>query len=354
MGTGSGISGQLGLAKESGGWAVPTVSGMRFVEFNKESMKLNKKVIESVGIHAGGLSKRSARRAMTNWDAGGDIEIDLPTEGAGLLIQSCIGSWAATIAQIATSGAYLQVHQPGTHFGNSITMQKGAPDITGAVQSFTYNGCKCMDWELSAKVQSYATLKMTMDAQHERTPSSSPTPGLALATATYPAMNAGLFHFAEAQLLSGGTLAATSGVWNVTGNAAMANVKEVSVKQTNPMRNDRWFFNTAGLKSEQIENGFRVGSGSLTAEFASLTQYTQFAADTELVLQMLFVGPIIGTSGTNRATMEVLLTGVHLDGESPQVAGPDVIDLKQSFTWEQPSNGAPDIQIRITSTDTAI
>lgn len=353
MGTGSGISSQLGFSKETS-WATPTVSGMRFVEYNKETMHLNKKIVESMGLHAGGLSRRSARRAMTAWDATGDFDVDIPTEGAGLLWQSCIGSWGATATQIGTTGAYLQVHQPGTHFGNSLTMQIGKPDVTGAVQSFTYNGSKCVDWELSCKVDAYANLKMTMDCQHERTPSSTPTAGLALATATYPAMNAGLFHFAQGQLLTGGTLSQTSGVWNVASPVAMANVKDASIKQVNAMRVDRWFFNTAGLKQEQIENALRVGTGSLTAEFAGLTQYNQFAADTELVMVLQFVGPLIGTSGTNHATLEVMLTGIHFDGESPQVGGPDVVDIKAGFTWEQPSNGAPDIQIRYTSTDVAV
>lgn len=354
MVVGSGISSQLGFAPE-GTWATPTTTAMRFIPFNKESLGLDTNMIQSEGLDAGGLYDRDDMYARVSRMAKGDFEFHTPSKGMGLIWQGAIGSWTAGVpTQIATSGVYTQVHQPGSHQGKGLTIQKNAPDANGVSHAYTYNGCKFVDWELGCKVGEFATFKATVDGQDERTPTSAPVAGLALAAASFPAYDGGLFHFAEGQLLSGGTLSQTSGVWSVAGNAAVANVKDASVKQQTPMAIDRIFYNTAPLKQEQIENGKRKGTGQFTFEFGDETLYQQFRNDTAMVIVLKFVGPVIGSSGTNRATMEILLTSLRLEGESPKVGGPGIIECSSSFSWRQPASAAPPIQVTLTSSDSTI
>jgi hypothetical protein len=357
MGVGSGIASQLVMVQEVTWGTTPSLATARALEFNDEKLKLDKKVIQSKGLHAGGQDLRRSRRAVVSRQASGDISLDVPTEKMGLLWMACMGSWGTVATQIGATGAWKQVHLPGPVSGStakSLSIQKGVPAIDGTtIVPFTYNGVQVTEFELSAKVDEFLGLKATFDAQDERTPSSVPTPGPALATAVYSTLEAGMFHFAQGALYSGGTVSFASGQWSVAGNVEEANVMEFSVKSTNPQKTDRIFLNTEGLKDRQIDNDFRDRTGNMKAEFQGVTQYERFRNDTELVLVLEFKGPVIG-SATEQATLQILLPSVSLDGDTPQIGGPDVVEISSPFTAEQPVSGAPAMQLIYTSTDITV
>jgi len=62
MAIGSGIGSQLGIATETTFNSSVTVT--RFYEFTDESTQYNKKIIEGMGLRAGGLLPRSQRRVL--------------------------------------------------------------------------------------------------------------------------------------------------------------------------------------------------------------------------------------------------------------------------------------------------
>jgi hypothetical protein len=353
MTVGSGLSSQLVIVQETTWGTTPSLATAKAFEFNKETLKLNKKVIQSKGLHAGGQSLRASRRAVVSRQAGGDVEMDCPIDYLGVILMACLGSWGTVPTQIATSGAYKGVHQRGPMSGataKSLSIQKGAPEISSTVDAYTYNGCRVTSWEFNAKVDEFLGLKFTVDAQDERSTSSTPVAGPALATAAYSANETGMFHFAEGTLLSGGTLSQASGVWSVTGNAAEANVTEFTLKSTNPMATDRIFLNTSGLKQEQIDNDFFATTGTMKQEYSSVAQYERFRNDTELVLVLKFLGPVIGTGG-EQATLEFLMTGVRLNGDSPMISGPDIVEIGGDFDLLDPVGAAPDLQVTYISKD---
>jgi hypothetical protein len=331
MSIGSGLAGWLGIAKETT-WGTPTTTGMRFREITGESLELKTENIQSEGIDAGNQAERWDMEAsnVTRMSAG-DVEFDMPTKGAGLWIQSMINSWLASApVQLTTSGVYQQIHvmDPIGSSESSLTIQKGVPGTDGVIVPVTYNGCVCTSWEVAAKVGEFLHAKLSYDGQDERTPTSTPTLGLAAATPTFPQQDGGFFHFAQGSLMVGGT-------------------------PDIPRSTERIFVGTNGLKAYQIPNGKRAGKGSLSAEFAGETEYQKFVNATQFALAMEFIGPVVG-SASNHARMQILLSGVKYDGESPKIDGYDLIEVSRDIRWKLPIGSAPLVQVVIDSTDTAI
>lgn len=340
MPVGSGLSAQVGFATETtvGTIATPT----KFVEFNSESLKLEKQIVQGAGLRGGGLVARASRRSYTTKTAGGDIELDVATQGMGVLFTHMLGT---STSALVSGSAYQQVHTVGQKTGKSFTTQKGVPQSDGTVKPFTYNGCKITEWELSCEVGGILTLSVTIDAWNETT-------ATGLATASYPAA-ANVFHFAQGALVLGGTVSTASGVASLTGGTTVATVTSASVTGNSALKTDRFFFGSAGVKAEQIENGWSEFGGSLDAEFVNqATVYDLFAADTPTALRLQFVGTT-AISGAVFPTLEVLIPRVYFDGDTPQVGGPDVVGFSAPFTALDDGTNTP-LQIRYVTPDTAI
>jgi hypothetical protein len=123
-----------------------------------------------------------------------------------------------------------------------------------------------------------------------------------------------------------------AGVTSLTSPVALGNVKTASVKYAFHYDDARYFLGSAGFKAEPIENNWRDISGSIEIEWLNAeTMYAAFAADTPLAIRLDFVGPIIGTSGTNTQLMSLLVPAIYLDGEAPKVGGPAVVTQKLPF-----------------------
>jgi len=315
MPIGAGLSAQIGVAKEVTVGTIVTPS--RFYEFGSESLSLQKSIVQGQGLRAGIQYARRSRRAYTTKSAGGDVSLDVSTRGMGLLFQQMLGS---STSALLSGSTYRQIHTPGNLTGMSMTVQKGVPQTDGTVKPFTYNGCKVTGWELACAVGGFLTLSLTLDAWNETTA----TP---LATAAYTDSN--VFHFAQGTLYLGGTVSTSSGLASVAGGSAVATVKSATVTGSNPLKTDRFFFGS-GVKAEQLENDYRTVGGSLTAEFTDqATIYDVFAADGAVALRLNFVG---ADAGGVTPRLEVLIPSISFDGESPQVGGPDVVELSAGFS----------------------
>ena len=309
MAIGSGIGSQLGIATETTFNNAVTVS--TFYEFTNESINYNKNIAVGLGLRAGGQVARSGRRVVTTSDATGDINLDLPTKGLGLLLSHAMGG------TIQASGTYTL----GDVYGKSFTAQVGVPQYGGTVTPKTIAGCKISSWEISAAQSAIATGRFTVDG-------ASFTTGTALATASFPANNS-VFHFAQGAITVDG--------------AAVANIKDFTLTVDNVLKTDRYNLGSAGVKAEQVINGFRAISGSITAEFTDTTLLSKFLADTSAAIALTF-------TGTSSSSLSITLSAVKFDGEAPQVAGPEVIDV--NFTFEAYDNGT-DAPLTIVYTPTA-
>lgn len=314
MAIGAGIGSQLGIATESTYNTPVTVS--RFYEFNSESLNFNKMTSVAMGLRAGGQLPRSQRRVVTTSDATGDISLDLPTSGLGLLLAHAMGTFPTK-----TAGAF--TFTLGDLYTKSFTAQVGVPQYNGTVTPKTLGGCKISSFELGVSNGGFATGRFSVDG-------ASFTTGTALATASYSATT-NLFHFAQGAVTVDGT--------------AVANIKEFTISVDNNMKADRYNLGAAGVKATQTINGFRKITGTLTAEFDNTALLTKFLADTSASIGMTF------TSGAD--ILSITVSAVKFDGEAPQVAGPEAVDI--NFTFEAYDNGtdAP-MTIVYTTADAAL
>lgn len=313
----SGINAQFGFVDEAtyGTAVTPT----KFLEFISESIKLEKERIESAGIKAG-------RRVLHRWNDGvqrvtGDVEIELAPQGTGTLLKHMFGG-------VTTSGAadpYTHTFTPGPLNGKSFTCQFGRPDVGGTVQPFTYTGCKIPEWELTFSVNEYLKLKTSIYGANETT-------GTALATASYPATYSP-FTFAHGSLTVAGTEIAL-----IEGSLAASNALATDrhrIRATNPSH-----------PKEPLENGRREFTGSLTADFESLTAYQRFVNGTEAALILTF---------SQSASRSLVITcNVRFDGETPAVGGMELLEQSLPFKCTSATSDAAAITAELKNGDATV
>lgn len=338
MGTiGSGIAARIVGIQEATWGVAPSLASAISWEFKNESLELKKTTVQGQGLHAGGLYDRAARRVLTNFDVGGGIVMDLPARRLNLLLKHMFGSVGqtnATLTQIAATGVYKATHIPGGMNGNSLTIQKGVPATDGTVYPFTYVGCKITDWEISVDTGAIAQLTLNFDGRNELAGAgnSDPLNGSVPGLATWAGTSMDLFHFKEASLITG-TPSTTTGVTSLTSPSTLGSIRSASVKHSIAIDQARYFLGSAGFKSEQLENGFRSISGSFTIDWINgEAQYNAFAADTPLAIQLSFIGPNIGSGPPHAEELDILVSNIKLDGESPKVGGPEIVQQSVAFT----------------------
>ena len=358
----SGLAGSVGIVTEAtpGTPLAPT----HFLEFNSEAMKIVKNTVTGVGLRAGGLYQRTSRRVVTSWGAAGTVGFDAPFSGLGLWLQHMIGSFGtfSSVVQQASTTAYLQTHTPGPLAGSTFTMQVGKPDSSGTVRPFTYTGCKIEDWTLTAELNKFAVMALTIDAFQELTPDNpqGTTAGPALTAPSYTAGQQ-MYHFREANIYNGGTLSNTGSNPTITSLAtptAAARVTKCMIKGTNPVDKNRYFIagtggsGVAGVKGDQLDNGFRLIEGTLDVEFNSLSAYYDtMGGDTTSTLELIFTGPIIAS--TYAYSLAVLIPNIKFDADSPAVAGPGVLNQALPFKGLDSETYNP-VQFQYMSTDLAV
>lgn len=346
---GSGIQGQLVAQLEQTYGVAPALTSPHCYEFTSETLTSTKTTVQGAGLHAGGLYNRAARRVLTNWQAGGDLTLDLPTRGLNLWLQLMLGSADQSVyakngalAQVAGgTAAFAATHIPGKTGGTSVAVQKGVPDTSGEVWPFTYVGGKVSSWTVSVDTGAISQLQLTLDARNELAGSGNSDPlntsVPALATWTDPKTD--LFHFRQAQILTGGVPATTGGVTTIptTGTGAatpLGQVKTASITQAMSLDTSRFFVGSAGFKAEQLENGLRSISGSMTVEWTNAEAlYDAYLSDSATSLLLEWTGNQIDSSATSQKDefLSILIPNIKLDGAPPQVSGPAVVT--QSITF---------------------
>jgi hypothetical protein len=345
----SGLGTQV-VANDEGtfGVAANLASG-RSYEIKSETLELKKTTVQGEGLAAGRVYDRSKRRVLTNYDVNGAVILDLPTRQLAFWLSYMFGSWGqalATPTQIGSTGIYQSIHQglggsqlTGGMLGHSFSIQKGvAAADNGAILPVTEVGCKLSDWEIKCSVGQIAEMTLTLDGRNELAGSGNGDPlnGSVPSLATFGVPTSGLgeslFHFRQATLYTGFTYTYGSGqIARCTNNAyAAAQIKDIDIKHSVKYDTSRFFLGSNGYKSEQIENAFRMMTGTFTAEWqSSEAWYNAFANDTPTSLELTFVGATVGASNY---LLDVIIPNIRLDGESPKVPGPAVVTQSVSFT----------------------
>lgn len=277
----SGLSGQLMIVDEItyGTYEAPT----RGFEFTGEGpVAYEREVIESMGIRAG--RRLQSRFAQGVQRIAGDLTMELAPQGFGLWLKHIFGGVVTS-----GSGPYVHTFTPGTLTGKSLTVQLGRPDVGATVRPFSYLGCKVTEAELSAQVNEYAMLDVSLYGAHEDT-------GQSLAVASYPAT---LTPFVF-----------TQGVLSVAGSNV--DVRNFTLHFDNALLIDRHFIRstTPERPKEPLEGGFRQVTGSFEADFESLTAYNRYINATQAALVLTF---------TAAPHSLVITMNTRFDGSTPGI-----------------------------------
>lgn len=358
----SGIGAQIVMQPEGttyGAAAALTGANLMPFEFDSETLELKKTTVQGVGLHAGGVYNRAARRKLTNYSASGAITMDLPTRYMNQLLMQMMGSKGQTLAaltEMGTTGVQKAVHAPGSLLGTSMTIQKGVPSVDGTAPSpFTYTGMKLTDWEVSVATGAIAKFITTWTGRNELggPGNNDPLNGSVPSLATFSeATSNDVFFFREASVVIGGTPSTTSGVTSLAGGTTAGNIRTAMVKQAFKLDTARFFLGQNGFIGEPIENNYRDITGTFEIEWLNAeTMYAAFAQDTPTSIQLTFAGEQIGTSGSNTQLLSILIPVIYLDSEAPKISGPAVVTQKVAFTGLDDGVNNP-IQITYQTIDT--
>jgi len=325
MAIGSGIGSQLGIAAETTFNTPVTVT--RFYEFTNENLQYVKKVAVGMGLRAGGTLPRSVRRVVTTNNVTGDFNLDLPTRGLGLLLAQSMGTSPSVVT--TTTGVYSYTFTLGDVYGRSFSAQVGVPQYGGTVTPKSVSGAKISAFELAVANGGIATGKFTVDAVALTTSTS-------LATASY-STTGNLFNFSQGAV----TIDATS----------VANIKDFTLTVNNTLKGDRYNLGSSGLKAEQVINGFRVITGKMTAEFTDTTLLNKFLTDSAAAIVVTFTGAVIANGATEK--LVITIPAAKFDADTPNVAGPGVIDMPMTFTVYDDGTNQP-LSIQYQTADSAL
>lgn len=300
----------------------------RFYEFVSESVTRENRILQSQGLRGGYLPRGGGRRVNTGHSAAGDLQLEVASKGFSRIMQWILGG-TPTIVQQAATTAYLHTHVMGSLLGRSANVQKQLRDSAGTeIETFHYRGTKVNTATFAIATDGILNLTLGLDTREERV-------DVAPAASSYLTSN--LFHFQQAAITVAGS--------------AVADVSDASITVNNNLNTDRRHLGNAGLKAEQVDNGFRSVSGTFTAEFSATTLYNLFAADTAAALVLTFTGPVI--AGAFNEKVEITIPEIHLTGSTPTVGGPELISVPQPFDAAYNGVDSP-IQVALTTTDTAV
>lgn len=336
MGLASGLGSQFGLAKESTFATVVTPN--RFFEYDQEGLGLDQNYQDGVGLRANRMFQPSGRmRKTTRAVNGGTVPMDVPTKQFGAVLDLMHGLTVTPTQQGGTT-AYKQTHNIGTSQPNkSATIQVNKPTSQGVDVPFTYPGGVLTAMAFSIDADGYLKVTPTFIAQDELTPDTTPA-GPALATATYAT---GIKPWVGVE----------TGTVVTMGGTPVAVCRSANWTWTQPFKDDRWFLGTGGTRQKPIPNGFATVEGTLDLEWYDTSAYLAFRSGAAIALSFAFDGDVI--SGAYKDNITFTMSAIQPRGGSPQVGGPDVLDLSVPFRAGDDGTNPP-LKIEYTSTDTAL
>lgn len=315
----------LGVAKETtfGTAVAPTTR----VEVVSESIKLKKDYIESKALKGSRRYLASTGHIDAKSSVEGDIEIEMPSMGAGFWFRQLMGKVTTTApTSWAMVDRYKHVFVPDSALDTtSFAAEIQRTDVAGTPHKFVYAGLGLKDIELSCKVGEIATMKMSIYGKSETVTAASAS------TASYPASEPMIF--AGAAVTIGGTAVPVS---------------DFSLKLENGRKQDRYFLGDT-TPNKMIEADLRSAEGKISVEWTGLTQLNRFINHTSVAITAKFeTQNTVGDSA--KGYVLVTIPAAIFTGETP-VGGGDIIE--QSLDFKVVDNGTDEpVTIEYVSKDT--
>lgn len=290
-----GTNALFGLAAEST-YGTRVAPG-RSMEVRSEGLTETRERIQSQGLRKQSFNPRWAAGPVS---VDGDVTLEVPNQGFGLILEHALGNVATT--ELTAGESYEHKFTPATSLvDKSLSCQVVMDD-----QPKDAIGCKIGSLALSCATGEILTATVSLIGRElltNQTAHSAQIPtGLDLLT------------WVHGSLTIGGTAHAINSFEATIDNGLEANRRRFgSLLRRNPQR-----------------TSFRSFSGTFNADFTDLTLYNQFVAGSEAELVMEFVGGQIAATSENY-TIRVT-SNVRFDGDTPTVGGPEEIRQPISFT----------------------
>lgn len=296
-----------------------TTTPVRWLEFVDENLDWRKNIKQGQGLRVGGRVARSARRTVPSADGGGDITLEVCSKGLGLVWQAAMGAGVSTNVSGSTyQQLFTLADQP-----QSLTIQRGTPQIGGQVDAYTFTGCMVTGFDLTFPNADIVTTKLTIDAGQLST-------SVAYAAPSYPAAPVSLFSFVGGAIYSG-TLTAPTTTALASGTAQLASVRSGGLTVNRNFAVDRQNLGggiAAGRKAQPTV-GLTDISGNLLVEYANTTFRDAILNETPMAIVLTF--QTATSLSTGFETFQVVLPEVKFDNTLPNSNKTDLITHTVNF-----------------------
>lgn len=318
----AGIGSQAGAKKEST-WGTAVTPDV-FYEYESESFNLDQTYYDGLGLRAGRTFAPQNRTKKTTRSAGGAINLPLPYKKSGFFFDQMVSGTITPVQQAATT-AYLSTFGIGASVPDkSATWQFNKPLSAGTDKAFTYPGSVLVGASFSVEVGGAVMASFTWASKDETTPDTTPA-GASLATATYVSNDDVWVHQDISLTYNGGAVAGITGV---------------SWEWAQPFAADRFFLDGSGTRAKPIPNGLATVTGTLTGEWYDTTFYSKFRDGAFASLVVQATGPT-AIASTYYPTFKNTFSAIQIRGSSPNVSGPDLLDLSIPFVAKDDGTNAP-------------
>ena len=327
MALGAGLAGQIGAKKETV-YGTPVVVD-KFFELESENIAFNRNRQQSKGIRAGRTFQSSSRVATTTRGGAGSITMEVPTKGFGFWPDLLVSPTITPALVVGT--AFKSTYNIGASDADkSATVQIGRPGTAGTVHPFTHEGCMVTGFTIDQAKDDFMKCEVELDTQDRLT-------ATALATASYPSAN-NSFHFGHC-------------VPTVNSVAVTDKFESVSCKMNFARKTDRWYLGAAGAKAKPLTNEYASATIEFTGDFKDLTHTALFDADSIFPVILTWTHTDNADVGGTKMSVTLTAQACQMEGEDPNLAGPDV--LSQGMTLTVLDDGTnPPIKLEVVSTDT--
>lgn len=299
-GTGTGIDAQLGFGLEPSGYGSGQASDVsEFLEFTSESLKLTRGVYSSASLRAQRQVASVRRRIVTSRTVAGDVNLEFASRGMGQLLAAALGGHTADAAD---ADGFTTHHFTLGETLPTLVIQKGVPMTSGVIRPYTFPGALINTLDLTMAVGSVLQAKLGVVARDSIT--SQP-----LQPATYHD-DLSLFAFMGGSVVSNGQ--------------ALGSISAAEFQLANELKTGRYFLGSGGLQAQPLIAALRKLSGKVEADFESTVLADAFDADTTISLVFDFTAP-------DGAELKITLPTVKLNGDAPEIKGPEVVTLSCSF-----------------------
>jgi hypothetical protein len=327
------------------GWSIESTYKTRVApaihaEFIDENLDWKKTIVGGKGLRVSSRVDRSTRRVYSRGMGDGDIVMQVASKGLGKLWQAAVGSG---VSNVVTGATYQQLFTLGDT-PNSLTIQKGVPEVGGTVDAIDFLGCMVEEWDVNSPNGQDLTCKFIFDIGDYSTAQTYVAP-------VYPSAPS-VFNWGQGAVSVGGTLTAPTTTTLASSASPLAgSIRDFNLQVKNNLAGDRFNYGASGRKSKPTV-GMRMITGDFTAEYDATNFRDTFLADTQVPIIVTFTGTTALSTGFEQ--FQIVLPSVALETSMPNSNAGGLITVKHSFTGYDNTVAAQPLWVIFRTSDTAL